>query len=123
MTQAWRIMAGVLGRLNLWIAALLLLGLLQDPQVALQSRQAPQFSVQHVNLLAVTPKFALAKLVSTEARARLIPLLDLAQAASPVPPSGFYLLRQRLLAPAQSLWPSHGWQARAPPPLPATALI
>ncbi|OYU37484.1 MAG: hypothetical protein CFE33_20685 [Pseudorhodobacter sp. PARRP1] len=108
-------MAGVLGRLNPWIAALLLIGLLQDPQVALQIRSAPQVSVQPVALLATTPKFALAKPATPETRARLLPLLDAGNAALVRPASAFQRLPSVTLPPLpqQSRW--HGPQARGPP--------
>jgi len=117
VTQVLRIIARNLGRLNLWIAALLLLGLLQDPQAALQSRPAPQISAQPVALLALAPKFALSKPATPDARARLMPLLDTAQSAAPIPASGVHLLHSASLLPTYHPLASHGWQARAPPRL------
>lgn len=123
MTHALRGFVLALGRLNLWIAALLLAGLLQHQQGALQASLAQQISAQPVGVLATAPKFALAKPAATEARARLIPLLDTVQSAVPAQVSGFHLLRRAepLSVPRPS--PNHGWQARAPPSLPATALL
>lgn len=123
MTHALRVFALTLGRLNLWIAALFLAGLLQYQQAALHTSFADQIGTQPVSLLAATPKFALAKPTAPETRARLIPLLDTTQHAASVPPTGFHRLRSASLPPARLQPSSHGWQARAPPSLLATVLI
>lgn len=122
VTQPLRIFAFTLGRLHLWIAALMLVGLLHDPQGALQIRVAQQISAQPAGVLASAPKFALTKPATPETCARLIPLLDAAQIPPAVLPAGFRLLRRTppMSAPRQS--PGHSWQARAPPVL-ASRLI
>lgn len=123
MTQALRNLAFTLSRLNLWIAALLVLGLLHDPHGALQSRLVQQISAQPVSVLTAAPKFALAKPTTPDTRARLTPLLDAAQTAAPAPPPSFHLLRQTSLPPVPRQSPSHSWDARAPPTLFAADLI
>ena len=115
MKHAVRTFVLTLCRLNLWIAALLLVGLLHDPQGPLQAQLAAQFSAQPVSMLSAAPKFALAKPTPAEARARLFTLLDPVAAVQPTRPTGFHLLR-RADAPAMPrLSIGHGWQARAPP--------
>ena len=122
MNPALRTFALALTRLNLWIAALLVVGLLHD-QPEWHSRLAAQLSAQPVSTLSLAPKFALAKPAPAEARARLTPLLDPVPVVQPSPPSGFHLLRRTDLPAVLRLTPSHDWQARAPPVLLATALI
>lgn len=122
MNPALRTFALALTRLNLWIAALLVVGLLHD-QPEWHSRLGAQLSAQPVNTLSLVPKFALAKPAPAEARARLTPLLDPESAVRPSPPSGFRLLHRADVAALPRLTSSHGWQARAPPVLMATALI
>ncbi len=123
MTYALGVFVLTLGRLNLWIVALFLAGLLQHQQATQQISFADQISAQPVRLLAATPKFALAKTAAPETRARLIPLLDTASDTASVPPAGFHQLRGTALTPAPRQSIRHGWQARAPPSLLATTLI
>ena len=122
MNPALRTFVLALTRLNLWIAALLVVGLLHD-QPEWHNRLAAQLSAQPVSTLSLAPKFALAKPAPAEARARLTPLLDPVPVVQPSPPSGFHLLRHADVLVLPRLTSSHDWQARAPPVLLATALI
>ncbi|WP_426033226.1 hypothetical protein [Cypionkella sp. TWP1-2-1b2] len=123
MTHALRVFALTLGRLNLWIAALFLAGLLQHQQATLQTSFADQISAQPVSALTAAPKYALAKPTAPDTRARLIPLHNAAQNKASIPPTGFHLLRSASLPPAWHQPIRHGWQARAPPSLNLTVLI
>lgn len=123
MIHALRLLVLTLGRLNLWIAALLLAGLLQGQQGVPQSHLAQLISAQPVGVLTAAPKFALAKPTTAESRVRLIPLLDIVQAAMPIQPTGFHRLQSAPLPPIFHQIVSHDWQARAPPHLLAISLI
>ncbi|KAF0174725.1 MAG: hypothetical protein FD162_812 [Rhodobacteraceae bacterium] len=119
MADVLRVLDRALGRLSLWIVALLVVGLLQYQQVALQTNLADQISAQPIHALALAPKVAVAKPAPPETRVRLIPLLDAMLAAPPPHQPGFLWLRPAVLAAMPAAFPGHGWQARAPPPSPA----
>ncbi|WP_322324282.1 hypothetical protein [Cypionkella sp.] len=112
-----------LGRLNPWIAALLVATLLQYQQVALHTGLADQISTQPVSVLTATPKFAVVKPAPPETRVRLIPLLDALQLAPPPYRPGHHRLRSTFQTTSAADQPRHGWQARAPPALHAALLI
>lgn len=119
MTQLSRVFDRVVGRLNLWIVALVVVGLLQYQQVALQTNLAGQISAQPIHALALAPKVAVAKPAPHETRVRLISLLDTILVAPPPHQPGFQRLHPALFSAVYAAFPSHGWQARAPPASPA----
>lgn len=116
MAQLSRVFYRVVGRLSPWIVALLVVGLLQYQQVALQTNLADQISAQPIHALALAPKVAVAKPAPPETRVRLIPLLDTMLVAPPPHQPGFQRLRPVLFSALPAAYPGHGWQARAPPP-------
>jgi len=121
MTHALRVFDRAVSRLNLWIVALLVVGLLQYQQVALHTSLADQISAQPTTALALAPKVAVAKPAAPETRLRLIPLLD-AIVAAPLPHQpGLQRLRPVFPQTLTAAQVSHGWQARAPPALAAPA--
>lgn len=118
MAHVLRVFDRAVSRLNLWIVALLMVGLLQYQQVALYTSLADQISAQPTAALALAPKVAVAKPAAPETRVRLIPLLDAIVAAPSPHQPGLQRLRPVFRQTLIAAQVSHAWHARAPPALP-----